>query len=216
VSDISVVAERDEAASMVASGEHARARLAAESDYRQQRSDTIMPLVHEAREAGDPVTLSEALSLAHHCLLGPEHTDLRLRLAEELLRVGSRTGRPSDVVMGLLWRTADLFLLGDPHAERSLAELSNSAAVTRNAAAAFIRSGVQVMLDDADWLADELRGSTGLGGRARQFADNPERARIAVGKAIRRALDRVSAADPVLGEHLRRTVRTGMRCRYQP
>ena len=69
---------------------------------------------------------------------------------------------------------------------------------------------------DADWLADELRGSTGLGGRVRQFADNPERARIAVGKAIRRALDRVAAADPVLGDHLRRSVQTGMRCCYLP
>ncbi|MEO6083195.1 MAG: hypothetical protein ABIQ18_08815, partial [Umezawaea sp.] len=139
-----------------------RARLAAEDDYRAVRSDTILPLVREAREAGDPVALSEALSLAHHCLLGPQHADLRLALAEELLRVGSRTGRPSDVVMGLLWRTVDLFLLGDPHAERSLAELSASAAVNRNAAASFARTGMQVMvdiragrLDDAEKLAHE-------------------------------------------------------------
>ncbi len=139
-----------------------RTRLAAEADYRAVRSDTILSLVQEARDAGDPVALSEALSLAHHCLLGPRDADLRLRLAEELLRVGSRTGRPSDVVMGLLWRTVDLFLLGDPHAERSLAELSGSEAANRNAAVGFARAGMRVMLDiragrldDAEKLAHE-------------------------------------------------------------
>ncbi|MFC0066034.1 hypothetical protein ACFFQW_19745 [Umezawaea endophytica] len=139
-----------------------RTRLAAEADYRAQRSTTIMPLVAEAREAGDLVALSEALSLAHHCLLGPQDAELRLRLAEELLRVGSRTGRPSDVVMGLLWRTVDLFLLGDAHAERSLAELSASEAADRNAAVSFVRTALRVMLDvragrldDAEKLAHE-------------------------------------------------------------
>ena len=139
-----------------------RTRLAAEADYRAVRSDTVLPLVREARHADDPVALSEALSLAHHCLLGPQDAELRLRLAEELLRVGSRTGRPSDVAMGLLWRTVDLFLLGDPHAERSLAELTDSAPAARNAAVSFARTGMRVMLDiragrldDAEKLAHE-------------------------------------------------------------
>jgi len=123
-----------------------RARLAAESDSRAVRSDAILPIVEEARQAGDPLALAEALSLAHHCLLGPQHADLRLTFAEELLREGSRTRRPSDALMGLLWRTVDLFLLGDPHAERSFAELSGSAPAERNAAVAFARSGMRVML----------------------------------------------------------------------
>jgi tetratricopeptide (TPR) repeat protein len=152
-----------------------RARLAAESDYRAQRSDTILPLVAEARLAGDPVALSEALSVAHHCLLGPHDADLRLTLAEELLRVGSRTGRPSDVAMGLLWRTVDLFLLGDPHAERSLGELSTSEPANRNAAVTFARTGMRVMLDiragsldDAEKLAHECAAH----GRATGDADH--------------------------------------------
>jgi hypothetical protein len=69
---------------------------------------------------------------------------------------------------------------------------------------------------EADWLTDELQTATGLGGRPRRFADNPERARIAVGKAIRRALDRISAADAVIGAELRAAVQTGMRCCYRP
>jgi hypothetical protein len=39
---------------------------------------------------------------------------------------------------------------------------------------------------------------------------------VAVGKAIRRALVRIAEADPVIGEHLRQTVRTGVRCSYWP
>ncbi len=44
----------------------------------------------------------------------------------------------------------------------------------------------------------------------------PERARVAVGKAIRRALARITDADAVIGEHLRQTVHTGARCSYWP
>jgi len=39
---------------------------------------------------------------------------------------------------------------------------------------------------------------------------------VAVGKAIRRALTRIAEADPVIGQHLRQTVRTGTRCSYWP
>jgi hypothetical protein len=39
---------------------------------------------------------------------------------------------------------------------------------------------------------------------------------VAVGKAIRRALGRVTEADAAIGEHLRQTVHTGARCSYWP
>jgi hypothetical protein len=35
-------------------------------------------------------------------------------------------------------------------------------------------------------------------------------------KAIRRALARIAEADPILGDHLRQTVHTGVRCSYWP
>jgi hypothetical protein len=69
---------------------------------------------------------------------------------------------------------------------------------------------------DADWLVEELQAHTGLGGRARNFSDDRERARIAVGKAIRRALDRISSADAVVGDELRAATQTGMQCCYRP
>jgi hypothetical protein len=39
---------------------------------------------------------------------------------------------------------------------------------------------------------------------------------VAVGKAIRRALARVTEGDPVIGDHLAQAVRTGVRCSYWP
>jgi len=69
---------------------------------------------------------------------------------------------------------------------------------------------------ERDWLVAELASATGFGGRVRSFPDQSERARVAVGKAIRRALARVTETDAALGDHLQQTVRTGVRCSYWP
>src|SRR5205823_4019800 len=61
---------------------------------------------------------------------------------------------------------------------------------------------------ERDWLVAQLSSAAGFGGRTRAFPDQPERARVAVGKAIRRALARITEADAVIGEHLRQTVHT--------
>ncbi len=63
-------------------------------------------------------------------------------------------------------------------------------------------------------LLAELRRSTGRTGRARAFAAPDERARTAVRKAIKRALDAVSAEEPALGAHLQAAVTTGTTCCY--
>jgi hypothetical protein len=69
---------------------------------------------------------------------------------------------------------------------------------------------------ERDWLEKELAKAFKIGGRPSSFADENERARISVGKAIRRALDRITDADALIGDHLSRTVRTGVRCTYWP
>ncbi len=69
---------------------------------------------------------------------------------------------------------------------------------------------------EREWLLAQLAGAAGLGGRTRAFPDDGERARVAVGKAIRRALGRIAAADAVIGEHLSQSVHTGARCSYWP
>jgi len=69
---------------------------------------------------------------------------------------------------------------------------------------------------EREWLINELVAATGLGGRARIFSNNDERARISVGKAIRRAIAQITIAEPVIGDLLRTTVQTGARCSYRP
>ena len=47
---------------------------------------------------------------------------------------------------------------------------------------------------ERDWLTAQLASPAGFGLRTRSFPDQPERARVAVGKAIRRALVRITEA----------------------
>jgi hypothetical protein len=65
-------------------------------------------------------------------------------------------------------------------------------------------------------LTTALRSSVGLGGRARAFPDNNERARTAVRKALVRAVAAIETVEPDLGLHLRTSLVTGTTCRYSP
>jgi len=70
--------------------------------------------------------------------------------------------------------------------------------------------------EEIDFLARELSSAVGLGGRDRKAASAADRARVAVTKAIRSAIQRISANSPSLGQHLDTTVRTGTFCSYAP
>ena len=65
-------------------------------------------------------------------------------------------------------------------------------------------------------IVQQLESATGLGGRDRQMGSAAERARVNVTRSIGRAIDRVADAHAELGHHLRRTVRTGTFCAYEP
>jgi hypothetical protein len=65
-------------------------------------------------------------------------------------------------------------------------------------------------------LEAELMSAIGLGGRARRTTGAAERARLNVTRAIRTAIARIDAANPTLGRHLIRRVRTGTFCAYLP
>jgi hypothetical protein len=123
-----------------------RTRLAGEEDFRAGEHAGILALVAEARNASDPVSLAEALSLAHHCTLGPEHGRLRLELAQELVTEAPRSARRGDMLMGLMWQTVDLFCAGHPHAQRRLEELRGLLAREDHLAIGFIISVIEVML----------------------------------------------------------------------
>ena len=123
-----------------------RVRLAGEEDYRTGEHAAILAMVTEARRADDPVALAEALSIAHHCVLGPGRGALRAKLARELIGAAARTTRRSDRLMGLLWYTVDLFMGADAHAERYLAELRGLLAQEDHLAIGFVVSAMEVML----------------------------------------------------------------------
>jgi len=65
-------------------------------------------------------------------------------------------------------------------------------------------------------LVDHLEASSAIGGRTRGFVDSGERARTAVQKALKRALDAIEEADPFIAGVLRRTITTGVTCVYTP
>jgi hypothetical protein len=125
-----------------------RARLAAEADYRRGEHAAILAALGEIRADPDPdpVLMAEALSLAHHCLLGPDHVRLRRELAAELIKTSFRTERRGDLLMGLLWHTVDSFTDGDPHAERLLGELRDQLKRRNHLAIGFVASAIDVML----------------------------------------------------------------------
>ena len=91
---------------------------------------------------------------------------------------------------------------------------------------------LQVELDEAEAFNDPVRGEAarlemdaleaqlsaafGLGGRPRPEGSAAERARQSVTKAIREATRRIAAEDGALGDHLERSVRTGVYCVYDP
>ena len=123
-----------------------RTRLAGEADYAHGTHAAILAALEEARAAGDPEVLAEALSIAHHCLLDPDHVRLRRDLAVELIKASFRTERRSDLLMGLLWQTVDAYGEGDPHAGRLLGELKEHLRQHNHLAVGFVVSAIDVML----------------------------------------------------------------------
>ena len=75
---------------------------------------------------------------------------------------------------------------------------------------------VAVAQAELDALTSELAAAVGIGGRDRVAASSAERARISVTRAIRGAMDRITAASPALGRHLIATIHTGTYCSYRP
>jgi hypothetical protein len=70
--------------------------------------------------------------------------------------------------------------------------------------------------DERTFLLSELGAATGLAGRPRVALDPAERARKAVTWRVKDSIAHIAAAHPVLGRHLRLSVRTGSFCTYEP
>ncbi|HJW66535.1 MAG TPA: hypothetical protein VJ419_02020 [Gaiellaceae bacterium] len=70
--------------------------------------------------------------------------------------------------------------------------------------------------EEMRFLAREVAGAVGLGGRERRAASASERARQNVTRAVKMVLDRLGESSPDLAAHLQRTIRTGTFCSYMP
>jgi tetratricopeptide (TPR) repeat protein len=68
--------------------------------------------------------------------------------------------------------------------------------------------------DEIEALSRELSRAVGKGGRQRRAASAPERARVAVTKAIKYALDKIAQNDSKLADILERSIKTGAFCVY--
>lgn len=69
---------------------------------------------------------------------------------------------------------------------------------------------------ERDAVAAALTAAYGLGGHVRRTGHPAERARTAVTARVRDAIRRIGRVHPALGGHLRRSVRTGTFCSYEP
>ena len=70
--------------------------------------------------------------------------------------------------------------------------------------------------DEMETIAEELTRASGRGGRARRAESAVDRARSAVQRRIKDAIQRIAEQDAELGAWLRRAVQTGNYCSFSP
>jgi hypothetical protein len=142
-------------------------RLAAEHAYVGGSVEDVFARVNEVRGLGDAAATAEALSLLHHTLLGPQHADSRLRVADELLEVATAAGGTIYPLFGLCWKTVDLYLAGSADADRAFIELRDRSDALGCRSIGYIAAVLEVMrtirrgdLEAAEHLAE---GASALG-----------------------------------------------------
>ncbi|MFP6662902.1 MAG: AAA family ATPase [Deltaproteobacteria bacterium] len=74
----------------------------------------------------------------------------------------------------------------------------------------------QALHHELDAISEAIHSSTGLGGRRRRTSSDSERARSAVRKRVKAALDRIRRDLPSLHAHLVTHLQTGTLCSYAP
>lgn len=121
-------------------------RLAAEDAYRGSAIAPVRAALDDVRRTGDAGALAEALSLAHHVLMTPEHTTERLVMAHELIAAATRGGDDLLALVGLCWRAVDLFQLGHERAPAALEELRVRAGLLGCRSLLFIARAIDAML----------------------------------------------------------------------
>ena len=70
--------------------------------------------------------------------------------------------------------------------------------------------------EEMNAIAEHFAAAIGRGGRDRKTSSEAERARCAVTKRIKQAIQRIAEAIPDLGSHLASSIKTGYFCSYNP
>lgn len=153
---------------------------------------------------GRTTRMRNMLGLAHiaRLLQEPEHEVHVLDLASRTPALAA-SSTPLDVLDGQARATYQA-RVRDARAELAEAERLND------------RGQAERLSEEIEFLTAELERALGIGGRMRRVNPTGERARVAVTRAIKYAVDRLAEHDPALAEHLRVAVRTGTFCSYTP
>jgi hypothetical protein len=69
---------------------------------------------------------------------------------------------------------------------------------------------------EIEFIAEQFAAAVGLGGRDRPAGADAERARLAVTKGIKAALQKIRANHPAVARHLAASIKTGAFCSYSP
>jgi hypothetical protein len=107
-------------------------------------------------------------------------------------------------------------LLDDTAKLRYRARLREIDAALDDESSPLVAARRERMLAEKEALVRELARGLGLGGRARKAGSAAERARVAVQRRLRDAIEKVRTHDAALAAHLDRCVRTGALCCYRP
>jgi hypothetical protein len=75
---------------------------------------------------------------------------------------------------------------------------------------------VDKIQQESDAISEQLAAAVGLGGRDRKARARAERARTAVTKRVRNAIEKIGKTTPSLGRHLATSIKTGYFCCYNP
>ncbi|HEY9178483.1 MAG TPA: hypothetical protein VIN07_12365 [Flavipsychrobacter sp.] len=75
---------------------------------------------------------------------------------------------------------------------------------------------LQKLEEEYDALLQYLGAAIGADGKSRKFQRSTDKARSAVTQRIKSAVKKIAEVHPVLGNHLERTIKTGMYCAYLP
>lgn len=165
---------------------------------RTTRVKHMVGLTHLARlvaRAGEEVHVGDLMSAAY---------EGRRDARETATETDGRTGDDAGEVLDRKARAAYEARLRDTRDELDEATHLND------------RGRVERLGAEMEALTQELARGFGLGGRARRAASTAERARVAVLRAIKYAIDKLADQDPILAEHFRRSIRTGAFCVYDP